>query len=327
MSSPPKAPASEPDPRLAVALHRAERRREMLERMADMGMALAAEINQRYIEGPRRPEPRPDPARAFAAVSRAVRLTLILEAKIEKQILAWRKGDLSSIKALVLPPEPFLKPRFDSGLSRRERVRDQVSAAIEREAGDPNEAEWMRDRVRRELIEIEHLDDHRLEGDFRACVETICSDLGLEPDWSQWSDEAGFLIPPPPEEAGEGDPEGVEGAATPTNGRREEHRREVTAVPSRAAPSTPSGSPSPLVFPKGEELKRSPPPGAIDPAIAEVRRARLAGVDFALAPDHAPLATEWAHRPPPSHPPEPKPKMPSDSPGPPIRPLNASRLA
>ena len=188
MSDEPPAPTT--DPRLAVALARAERRLELLQELAGMGMALAREINQRFIEGPHRPEPRPEPSRAFAAVSRAVRLTLILEARTEKQILAWRKGDLSSLDALE--PEPFLAPRFDSPEERRGRVRDCVAAVIDREALDPNEADWMRGRVQRELIESEDLDDHRLKGGFRDCVEAICGDLGLKPDWSRWSDDHGF---------------------------------------------------------------------------------------------------------------------------------------
>jgi hypothetical protein len=200
MSHEPTTPAAT-DPRLAVALARAERRLELLQELAGMGMSLARELNQRFIEGPHRPDPRPDPARAFAAVSRAVRLTLILEARTEKQILAWRRGDLSSLKELE--PEPFLAPRFDPPAQRRERVRDCVGAVIDREALDPNEAEWMRRRVQRELIEAETLDDHRLKGGFRACVEAICDDLGLKPDWSRWSDDHGFdfeadLVRPPP---------------------------------------------------------------------------------------------------------------------------------
>ena len=128
-----------------------------------------------------------------------MRLTLILEAKIENQILAWRKGDLKSIEALADMPEPFLKPRFNSRISRRERVRDAVVAVIDREAGDPNEARWMRDRVHRVLIEEQDVDDYRLKGGFRACVEAICADLGLEPDWRLWDDEVGFGEEPNPE--------------------------------------------------------------------------------------------------------------------------------
>jgi hypothetical protein len=122
---PAPATATDSDPRLAVALARAEWRLEMLQELAGMGVSLAREINQRFVEGPHRPEPRPDPSRAYATVSRAVRLTLILEARTEKQILAWRKSDLSSLRALE--PEPFLAPWFDSPAKRRERVRDCVA--------------------------------------------------------------------------------------------------------------------------------------------------------------------------------------------------------
>ena len=78
-------------------------------------------------------------------------------------------------------------------------------AVVDREAADLNEARWMRALAQRSLIEKDHLDDHHLTGDFHACVETVCADRGLEPDWSLWDDEAGFAAstPPPPEEAGE----------------------------------------------------------------------------------------------------------------------------
>lgn len=89
-------------------------------------------------------------------------------------------------------PEPFLKPRLDSPLARREQVRDAVAAVIDKEAGDPNEAGWMHDRVDGELFDDDELDDYRLQGGFRQCVEAICEDLGLEPDRTGWDDEAGF---------------------------------------------------------------------------------------------------------------------------------------
>ena len=145
-----------------------------------MGMSLAREINQRFIEGPHRPEPRPDPSRAFAAVSRAVRLTLILEARTEKQILAWRKGDLSCPRRAGARAVP--------GAAVRLPVANGASACAIASSPchrprDPRPAmrrTAMRGRVQRELIETEDLDDHRLKGGFRACVEAICDDLGLE---------------------------------------------------------------------------------------------------------------------------------------------------
>lgn len=99
MSSP--DPASPPtDPRLDAPIARAERRLAMLERLADIGMALAEEIGTPNINTPYHPEPRHDPGRSFAAVSRAVRLTLTLEAGVEAAILALRKGETPA------PPPP-----------------------------------------------------------------------------------------------------------------------------------------------------------------------------------------------------------------------------
>ena len=219
-----------------------------------MGMALAREINQRFIEGPHRAEPRPDPSRAFAAVSRAVRLTLILEARTEKQILAWRRGDLASLDALE--PEPFLAPRFDSPAERRARVRDCVAAAIDRETLDPHEAEGMRGRLRRELIETEDLGDHRLKGGFRACVEAICADLGLKPDWSRWSDDHGFGF-------------AAEARRRPRTrltghrrrGPRPRGRPSVRRRARRALPASPAPDDRPLRRP-GPERSRGETPGA-----------------------------------------------------------------
>ena len=43
------------------------------------------------------------------------------------------------------------------------------------------------------LIEREDYDAF-LSRPFRECVAAICSDLGLSPDWSLWSDETGFRV-------------------------------------------------------------------------------------------------------------------------------------
>lgn len=79
---------SQRDRRLAHAIARAERQREMLEQLATMGMSLAKEVNARFVEAPQRPEAERDAARSFSTLSRAARLALMLEAPIEKQILA-----------------------------------------------------------------------------------------------------------------------------------------------------------------------------------------------------------------------------------------------
>ncbi len=97
----PSSPTPCPDLQRTAAITRAERRRAMLERLAEMGMAMAEEICQRSIEGPYHPEPRQDAGRSFAAVARAVRLTLTLEARVDDRIFALRNG-------VALSPEPWV---------------------------------------------------------------------------------------------------------------------------------------------------------------------------------------------------------------------------
>ena len=56
---------------------------------------------------------------------------------------------------------------------------------------DGQTAERALDRLRENLIDRETYDD-LLTLPFRDCVAAICADLGLDPDWSQWSEETGF---------------------------------------------------------------------------------------------------------------------------------------
>ena len=80
---------------LATMIERAEARRVMLEELGAIGMAMSREIATRWIDGPYHPEPRNDPARAFAAVSRSVRLTLAQQVRIDTQVLAWCNGEVA----------------------------------------------------------------------------------------------------------------------------------------------------------------------------------------------------------------------------------------
>ena len=127
MSKP--APTDSPDPRLAQALDAAERRLVMLERLADMGMAVATAISEAVVEFPHKPGSGPQGARAFAQAARAVRLTLILAARVEKSILAMRKGELGLEAALAA------RDAADPPATRAERVRAAVTPALDREAG------------------------------------------------------------------------------------------------------------------------------------------------------------------------------------------------
>jgi hypothetical protein len=50
------------------------------------------------------------------------------------------------------------------------------------------------DRLNEHLNEYDRL-ERFLDLPFRECVEAICRDLGLKPDWTTWSDETGFAAP------------------------------------------------------------------------------------------------------------------------------------
>ena len=168
-------PTPSPDPRLTQALDAAERRLAMLERLAEMGMAVAAAVTEAVVEFPHRPGSGPQGARAFAQVSRAVRLTLMLAARVEKSILAMRKGEVGLEAALAA------RDAADPPGDRAERVRAVVSPVIEREAADAEDAEVLMRLLDSRLVER---DDARafLSRPFHDCVKAICVDLGLDPE-------------------------------------------------------------------------------------------------------------------------------------------------
>ncbi len=127
-------PALDPDTHRAAMIARAACRRETLEELTRVGMALSKEIAIRMIDGPYHPELRHDPGRSFAAVSRAVRLTLVLEAKVDRQILALCNGD-------VAPAETSTSTRAVSNAGTQtfaRRVSDRESL-VESERADPQE--------------------------------------------------------------------------------------------------------------------------------------------------------------------------------------------
>jgi hypothetical protein len=201
MSSP--APtAQSPDFHRDAVIARAERGRAMLERLAVIGMDLAEEIHERNVKTSYHPEPKHDPCRGFAAVSRAERLTVMLVTRMDAEIIAMRNGEFAlarPARGIKAPPiaaapqavwTPPVAPEPPSPL--RAKVRGAVWGAINHEVRDIHRAQETLDRLHENLIEREDY-DRFLDRPFRACVEAICADLGLNPDWTQWSDENGFV--------------------------------------------------------------------------------------------------------------------------------------
>ena len=192
------APAHDSDPHRNAAVARAEARRAVLERLTEIGMELAEEIRERNVKAPLHPEPRHDPGRAFAHVSRAVRLTLAFAARIDADILALRNGEAQGRCALA-PKRAADKPvaAYPSALAlgpEGVRVRDAVGSAIEAEFGEFDGAMGALDELHERLVDYETQDSFASRP-WRDCVEAICADLGLEPDWSRWSEETGFVGP------------------------------------------------------------------------------------------------------------------------------------
>ncbi len=191
--------ASTDDPHLAAALAKAERRQALLEELTDIGMNLARQIDAHAAAAMAaiNEEHGGDPARAFATLSRAVRLTLAMEARVDAQILALRNG------------------RVPAGWGAAAANRRESPTCAARSSEGP--------------------------GSLRENLT----------DWED--DEAILAAPPPPAEAGEvarrAPRDETEGAQGRSN-ERPLHRP--------CAPSTASRSPSPLVFPKGEERTRPP---------------------------------------------------------------------
>jgi len=180
----------------AAAISHAERRLAMLRRLAELGMKLAEELAGRAVPGGDRPEPKHDPAESFARISRAVRLTLALEAKFEQDLAALRAGGAPA--APTVDPHP--RPPFDDpwGLKKRDhpsahrnRVRDNVWDVMDHEIDDIYQAQESLDDLHERLTDGERYDS-LLYRPLRESVAAICQDLGLTPDWSRWTDD-GFL--------------------------------------------------------------------------------------------------------------------------------------
>jgi hypothetical protein len=191
------------DPHVAAVIARAEARRVVLERLTVIGMELVEDIRARNVQAP---EPRHDPARAFAAVSRAVRLTLAFAGRIDADILAMRNGDAASPSRSSAGSRPAAAPKraadkpdfaYPSTLAlgpEGVRVRDAVGSAIEAKFAAFDGAMGALDELHERLVDYE-TQDRFASRPWRECAEVLCAELGLEPDWGRWSEETGFVGP------------------------------------------------------------------------------------------------------------------------------------
>jgi hypothetical protein len=164
------------DPREA----RAERRLLMLELLAEIGMALARDLSRRVGEGLEADEPLDGGAVAleFSRISRAVRQTIALEARLDqdREALAKMFADERAARE---------KAREDRIEGRRRTVKIAVQNAISRASENYSQA------LSLNKILCERLEDPREDDDFAdlpvsTLVARICADLDLTPDWDLW---------------------------------------------------------------------------------------------------------------------------------------------
>jgi len=168
----------------------------MLGGLREIGLWLVRALTRQSAPGmndPRWVGPRisfPDrcnPITIFVRIARAVHLAIALRLKIEQQIADIRAGK---------SPSP-IKPAVEAtptDLACNEDVADVENLEeVENLHGAPR-PEVLPREIREPLGESDRF--HRLlNGPLKDAVAAICADLGLRPDWSQWTED-GF--PPPP---------------------------------------------------------------------------------------------------------------------------------
>jgi hypothetical protein len=139
-------------------------------------------------------------ADTFVKLSRAVRLTIILKAKLRAGPAAWvsqgrRSAKVPAAQAGAEPDADAADPFAPLKTGKKARVRALVRDVIERETPDPEEADTLGDALdERLLCDRAYKDIETLP--LRDIVEHLCADLELNPDWNRWIGEG--WIPNPP---------------------------------------------------------------------------------------------------------------------------------
>jgi hypothetical protein len=174
-----------------------ERQLQMLTRLAEMGMAIA-EATERWAlaaldaaaaalgppEGGLPALPggfRGDPGLVYSRVARAVRLTLMLQTRLLKELPALGRAETLA--------------RTAQEQARRERAHRMVERAIRAEHDDADDVEQLSEDAW-ERLRDEDLGDGLGERPLSEVVARICQDLGLSPDWSAWAIQAVTAVSP-----------------------------------------------------------------------------------------------------------------------------------
>ena len=183
----------------------------MLVDLGDMGMVLARNLVRRAAaeteaaeageaqDAPAGRGPVIDPALSFTRISRAVRLTIALEARMRREIEAGVFGpandDASARQEEFMTPDgqidylaiqrrmhPLIHGETDY------ETRRAVEETIEASTRDPDEVKRLKAELK-ERLEEEDPEDiffNRTHWPIGEAIALICQDLGLDPDWDRW---------------------------------------------------------------------------------------------------------------------------------------------
>jgi hypothetical protein len=156
---------------------RAEGRLGLLRELAEIGMKLVRGL-----------EPGA-PADSFAPLSRAIRLTLTLEAKTDEELRDLKSGVVRKRKKEKKRAARRHEAAAAKEAQEREvKVRELVAEAAEAEIADVYEFAQRYDALRERLDEDSAYKDLS-QRPLRETVERLCKDLMISPDWSRWDGE------------------------------------------------------------------------------------------------------------------------------------------
>lgn len=181
----PAAPETALSPRALI-----ERQLWVLGRLAEAGLNLALAIERQGTTEGTAPEAGPaaasEVALAYGRVSRAVRLTVALQARTIQDLQAL---DEACARRLDGDRDRAEWERRSLAQQRKDRVQRVVERVIEAEAPCETEADRLADEA------AERLEHDDIYGDLATrpageIIALVCRDLGLTPDWSRLAQEA-----------------------------------------------------------------------------------------------------------------------------------------
>jgi hypothetical protein len=188
LTPPPEAAEEAPDPSVVLA----EGRLGLLRELAEIGMKLARALEPcapaAADDAAGNPKSR-DPADAFARLSRAIRLTLTLEAKTDEALRDLKAGVVRKReKEKKRTTERREAAAAKDAEERALKVRELVAEAAEAEIADIHEFTDRYFALRERLDNDPSYRDYG-QRPLRETVERLCKELMISPDWSRWDGE------------------------------------------------------------------------------------------------------------------------------------------